>query len=251
MCFEIMDEDFRFRYHHPLPNFYKVSNPANPKTQIDNSVLKDLEKLAAENNCAGISYSKLSDDFRKEWNIDFDNVIIFKYLMSPEILEMNRSKLKCKLIDDEFQEIGRKMYGFADFLRKKGFGAELLNPLDDKISLRAIAMQSNDAVITRSNMCLFKEGLNIGFFMIHTSIENLPFKQENDMCWVGEFCKTCGKCIRKCPENAFDENELVLRKVCTAHREGCSQCMLVCPFYKKGYIKIKQKYDKRVAKKRG
>ena len=28
MCFEIMDEDFRFRYHHPLPNFYKVSNPA-------------------------------------------------------------------------------------------------------------------------------------------------------------------------------------------------------------------------------
>ena len=143
------------------------------------------------------------------------------------------------------------MYGFADFLRKNGFSAELLNPLDDKISLRAIAMQSNDAVITRSNMCLFKEGLNIGFFMIHTSIENLPFKQENDLCWVREFCKTCGKCIRKCPENAFDENELVLRKVCTAHREGCSQCMLVCPFYKKGYIKIKQKYDKRVAKKRG
>ena len=102
MCFEIMDEDFRFRYHHPLPNFYKVSNPANPKTQIDNSVLKDLEKLAAENNCAGISYSKLSDDFRKEWNIDFDNVIIFKYLMSPEILEMESSKLKCKLTDDEF-----------------------------------------------------------------------------------------------------------------------------------------------------
>ena len=44
-------------------------------------------------------------------------------------------------------EIGRKMYGFADFLRKNEFSAELLNPLDDKISLRAIAMQSNDAVI--------------------------------------------------------------------------------------------------------
>ena len=114
----------------------------------------------------------------EELNIDFDNVIIFKYLMSPEILEMEPSKLKCKLTDDEFQEIGRKMYGVAEFLRKKGFAAELLNPLDDEISLRAIAMQSNDAVITRSNMCLFKEGLNIGFFMIHTSIENLPFKKE-------------------------------------------------------------------------
>ena len=47
MCFEITDEDFRFKYHHPLPDFYKVSNPANPKTQIDNSILKDLKNLAA------------------------------------------------------------------------------------------------------------------------------------------------------------------------------------------------------------
>ncbi len=183
MCFEIMDDDFRFRYHHPLPNFYKVPNPIKPKNQIDNSILKDLENLAIENKCVGISYSKLSDEFKKEWNIDFDNVIIFKYLMSPEILEMEPSKVKGKLIDKEFQEIGRKIYSFADFLRKKGFKAELLNPLDDEISLRAVAMQSNDAVITRSNMCLFKEGLNMGFFMIHTSIENLPFKKENDMCW--------------------------------------------------------------------
>ena len=244
MCPNVKDDDFRFRYHHSLPNFYKIPNPTNPKTQIDKSILNNLENLAIENNCVGISYSKLSDEFKKEFNIDFDNVIIFKYLMSPEILEMEPSKLKCKLTDDEFQKIGRKMYGFADFLRENGFRAELLNPLDDEISLRAIAAQSNDCVITRSNMCLFREALNIGFFMIHTSIGNLPFKKENDMLWVKDFCKTCGKCIRKCPENAFDENELVLKKVCTAHREGCSQCMLVCPFYKKGYMKIKQKRGK-------
>lgn len=241
MCSEIKDDDFRFKYHHPLPDFYKVPNPTNPKTQIDKSILKELESLAIENNCVGISYSKLSDDFKKEWSIDFDNVIIFKYVMSPEILEMEPSKLKCKLTDEEFQEIGRKAYDFADFLRENGFRATLINPLDDEISLRAIAMQSNDCVITRSNMCLFKEALNIGFFMIHTSIENLPFKKENDMLWVYDFCKTCGKCIRKCPEKAFDENELVLKKVCTAHRKGCSQCMLVCPFYRKGYEKIRSK----------
>ena len=241
MCFENMDDDFRFRYHHPLPNFYRFPNPTNPKTCIDKSILKDLENLAIKKGCIGLSYSKLSDEFKNEWDINFDNVIIFKYIMSSEILEMEPSKLKCKLTDDDFQKIGRNIYEFADFLREKGFSAELLNPLDDEISLRAIAMQSNDCVITRSNMCLFKEALNIGFFMIHTSIENLPFKKENDMLWVRDFCKTCGKCIRKCPENAYDENELVLKKVCTAHREGCSNCMLVCPFYKKGYVKIRSK----------
>ena len=60
MCFEITDEDFRFKYHHPLPDFYKVSNPANPKTQIDNSILKDLENLAIENNCACLLYTSPS-----------------------------------------------------------------------------------------------------------------------------------------------------------------------------------------------
>lgn len=244
MSFNMLDDGFRFRYHHPLPNFYKFSNPTAPKSNIRQNILEDLNRLAIENGCVGISYSKLSAEFRKEWNINFNNVIIFKYMMSSEILEMEPSKLKCKLTDDEFQKIGRKVYNFADFLRQRGFQANFINPLDDEISLRAIATQSNDAVITRSNMCLFKEGLNMGFFMIHTSIENLPFKQKNDMLWVREFCKTCGKCIRKCPYHAFDDSELVLKKVCTAHNEGCSQCMLVCPFYKKGYIKIKEKYDK-------
>ena len=44
-------------------------------------------------------------------------------------------------------------------------------------------MQSNEAIITRSNMCMFKEGLNLGFFMIKTSIENLPFKTVNELEW--------------------------------------------------------------------
>lgn len=103
-------------------------------------------------------------------------------------------------------------------------------------------MQSNDATITRNNMCMFKEGLNLGLFMIQTSIENLPFKSENDMIWVEDYCSTCGVCIDRCPENAFGSDRKVLRKVCTAHKEGCSQCILFCPFYKRGYEKVKKRY---------
>ena len=64
----------RFRYHKPLPNFYKIENPENPKTIISDDLLDELIELALKYNFIGLSYSKLSDEFKKELNIDFDNV---------------------------------------------------------------------------------------------------------------------------------------------------------------------------------
>ena len=232
----------RFRYHQPIPNFYSIENPDEPLTTISNDFLKEFSDIAIASRFVGLSYSKLSDEFKNDWDIDWDNIIILKYVMSQDILRMEPSREKCKLMDLEFQEFGQKTFALADILRQEGFRADLINPLDDRVSLRAIALQSNDAVITRSNMCMFKEGLNLGFFMIHTSIENLPFKKENDLEWVKDYCSTCGVCIDRCPEKAFDDDGNFLRKLCTAHREGCSNCINFCPFYKRGYEKVKRRY---------
>jgi Pyruvate/2-oxoacid:ferredoxin oxidoreductase delta subunit len=234
----------RFRYHQPIPNFYEIENPHHPKTTVDDDFLNEFIDIAIASRFAGVSYSKLSDEFKREWGIDWDNIIILKYAMSEEILRMDPSREKCILMDEEFQEVGAKTFALADLLRENGFRADLINPLDDRVSLRAIALQSNDAVITRSNMCLFREGLNLGFFMIETSIENLPFKTENELDWVRDYCSTCGVCIDRCPENAFDGNEKFIRKQCTAHREGCSVCINFCPFYKRGYEKVKRRYER-------
>ncbi len=234
----------RLRYHQPIPNFYNQENPHHPNNLISNDFLQEFADIAIASRFAGLSFSKLSEDFKREWDIDWDNIIILKYMMSEDILKMEPSDEKCKLMDDEFQEFGAKTFALADILRENGFKADLINPLDDRVSLRAIAMQSNDAVITRSNMCMFKEGLNLGFFMIQTSIENLPFKTENELKWVEDYCSTCGVCIDRCPEKAFDENGKFLRKLCTAHREGCSRCINFCPFYKRGYEKVKKRYGR-------
>lgn len=234
----------RLRYHQPIPNFYNQENPHHPNNLISDDFLQEFADIAIASRFVGLSFSKLSEDFKKEWDIDWDNIIILKYLMSEDILKMEPSDEKCKLMDEEFQEFGAKTFALADILRENGFKADLINPLDDRVSLRAIAMQSNDAVITRSNMCMFKEGLNLGFFMIQTSIENLPFKTENELKWVEDYCSTCGVCIDRCPEKAFDENGKFLRKLCTAHREGCSRCINFCPFYKRGYEKVKKRYGR-------
>ena len=234
----------RLRYHQPIPNFYNQENPHHPNNLISDDFLQEFADIAIASRFAGLSFSKLSEDFKREWDIDWDNIIILKYMMSEDILKMEPSDEKCKLMDGEFQEFGAKTFALADILRENGFKADLINPLDDRVSLRAIAMQSNDAVITRSNMCMFKEGLNLGFFMIQTSIENLPFKTENELKWVEDYCSTCGVCIDRCPENAFDDNGKFLRKLCTAHREGCSRCINFCPFYKRGYEKVKKRYGR-------
>ena len=234
----------RFAYHQPVPDFYSAENPHHPKTIISDDFLDEFRDIAVASGFCGVSFSKLSEEFKDEWGIDWDNIVILKYFMSDEILKMEMSAEKCRLEDEEFQLFGAKTFALADILRCEGFKADLLNPLDDKVSLRAIAMQSNDAVITRSNMCMFREGLNIGMFMIQTSIENLPFKSANEMEWVSDYCATCGVCIDRCPENAFDDNGKFLRKLCTAHREGCSQCILFCPFYKRGYDKVKKRFDR-------
>ena len=238
----------RFKYHQPIPNFYKVENPRRPKDTISDDLLNEFRDIALSSRFAGLSYCKLGDDFKEEWNIDWDNIIILKYAMSADILKMEPSDEKCILMDEEFHEFGAKTFALADILREYGFRADLINPLDDRVSLRAIALQSNEAVITRSNMCMFKEGLNLGMFMIQTSIDNLPFKRENDMIWVRDYCSTCGVCIDRCPENAFDSEGKFQRRLCTAHREGCSQCILFCPFYKRGYDKVKKRYERMVKK---
>lgn len=234
----------RIRYHHPIPNFYKIDNPINPLNTVSDDFLDNLNEYILNHGFVGVSYSKLSDEFKKEWAIDWDNILILKYEMSEDILKMEPSREKTILEDEEFQEVGLKTFEIADFLRKNNFKADLIHPLDDEVSLRAIAMQSNDCIITRNNMCMFKEALNIGFFMIKTSIENLPFKSENDMLWVEDFCSTCGVCIDRCPENVFDDGKFQ-RKLCTAHREGCSECVLICPFFKRGYDKVKKRYDRK------
>ena len=235
----------RIRYHHPIPNFYKVDNPTNHLNIASDDFLDNLKEYILSQDFVGVSYSRLSGDFKKEWSIDWDNILILKYVMSEDILRMAPTREKTILEDEEFQEAGQKTFKIADFLRKNNFKADLIHPLDDTVSLRAIAMQSNDCIITRSNMCMFKEALNIGFFMIKTSIENLPFKRENDMLWVEDFCSTCGVCIDRCPENAFDDNGKFQRKLCTAHKKGCSECVLMCPFFKRGYDKVKKRYDRK------
>ena len=82
----------RFRYHQPIPNFYQIENPQNPDSIISDAILDEFRDIALASNFAGVSYSRLNDEFKDEWDIDWDNIIILKYFMSDSILKMEPSK---------------------------------------------------------------------------------------------------------------------------------------------------------------
>ena len=86
----------RIRYHHPIPDFYEVDNPIDPLDSVSDDFLNNLEQFILDKSFVGVSYSKLSLEFRKRWGIDWDNILILKYLMSEEILKMKPPNWKMR-----------------------------------------------------------------------------------------------------------------------------------------------------------
>ena len=135
----------RIRYHHPIPNFYNVENPINPMDTVSDDFLYELNDFVLNQGFIGISYSKLSDEFKKEWDIDWDNILILKYAMSEDILKMEDSREKTILEDKEFQEVGKKTFEIADFLSEKDDYDVSIIKKEREISL---IIGSNDYSIT-------------------------------------------------------------------------------------------------------
>ena len=51
---QMIDSTFeRFRYHKPLPNFYKIENPQNPKREISDDLLNELDGFAKKDGFRG------------------------------------------------------------------------------------------------------------------------------------------------------------------------------------------------------
>lgn len=55
--------------------------------------------------------------------------------------------------------------------------------------------------------------------------------------------KTCGICIARCPHSAFDD-EKIIKKTCLAYKDGCSKCLIMCPFHEQDYEKVKKRYER-------
>ena len=98
----MINVDFEgFRYHKPLPNFYKINNPENPKREISDELLDELNQLAKKYNFSSISYSKLSDEFKKDFETLSEDIVSISTRTNKLILASDESH---KCLQDNLQE---------------------------------------------------------------------------------------------------------------------------------------------------
>lgn len=226
----------------------KVKNPENYKIEASGDFLADFEDFVYSKGFTGLSYTTIEDEFKYKFDVDYESIILVRALIPPEILKIEPNPHKHELMDDDFQNIVVGLFECLDYLRENGFGAVMINPIDREMDLRNCIVKSNTAVKGRNNICIFPEGPNVVLFAILCSIENLPFKESNDNLWIKEYCLNCGRCIKLCPENAFDENENLIKRKCTGYKTGCGLCIVNCPFFSKGFDEIKSIYFKNIQK---
>lgn len=145
----------------------------------------------------------------------------------------------------------------SDFLQGKGFGASPNHSMGGQLDYSMAAEWAGIAITGRHSMAITKKhGPCHRICVVYTSIENLGEyikRNSDDMVWIREFCKKCGKCLRMCPTGAIMEVPTVLDgsnptridydKCCQGFVNfGCGICIRECPFTSGNYNKIKEPF---------
>lgn len=228
------------------------NNPTIPKTIASDDFIKGLENYAKSMGIKSIGYAKvLPEVIFKDKAVLYENAIV----LTKEINENSvDNELPGKTTTDLklYDELGKKSNEIADYLRKNGFGAHASHPAIGLVTYPKLAQYAGLGWRGKSNLLITPElGPRQKISAIFTSIENLPIK-ENEHTWIADYCKTCGKCIKKCPEDAIIEIESLdgskgtklIPEICRGCNESCTICMKECPFNKKDYISLKNRFEK-------
>jgi epoxyqueuosine reductase len=167
---------------------------------------------------------------------------------------------------DSQAEVGR-VYGVTGnasnkvttLLESLGYGAMPSHSLGGVIDYTKLGYLAGLGCIGRHGLLIEPTaGSNHRLGAVFTNISNLDeyFDNTNEHMWIQDFCAKCGKCIRKCPVDAINQepstNEngyttCIDYKMCGVEfgdKYGCNICVAVCPFTTVGYEKIKKSFLK-------
>ena len=147
----------------------------------------------------------------------------------------------------------------ATYLQSKGFGASPNHSMGGQLDYSMAAEWAGIAITGRHSMAITKKnGPCHRISVVYTDIVNLSeyiSHNNDDMHWINDFCKKCGKCIRTCPTSAILQEPIVLDgtnptridydKCCNGFvNYGCGICIKECPFSSGNYEKLEKAFYK-------
>jgi hypothetical protein len=236
-------------------------NPLNPKNNASEDFFSKLEKYA-ESIDIKIGYAKLShDQIFKDHAVIFDNAIVLSMEMDKNKIDNAPSLKTGRMVIRTYDELGIRANKIAKFVRKEGYAAEASHPLGGSIGYVPLALRAGMGWVGRHGLLITPEyGPRHRLAAVLTNITNLPIKKENPHQWIGEYCSTCGRCIKTCPGEAILETpttsedgrktHIIFDKCFQVFAEeyGCSVCIKECLFNRVGYAKLKESFDKKKKK---
>ena len=230
-------------------------NPSQPKTKIDDELLRELEEYVISLGTSSIGYTKLPAQwvFQNKAALH-PNVIVLTMRMDRERINTSPSPAAEYTVLATYRDLGIIANKAADFLRKHGFSVQAGHPLNGQTLYPPLAQLAGLGQLAHSGLIITPEfGPCVRISALYTSIENLPFNDGNEHAWVADYCVSCGLCIKKCPAEAiyakpirresgqitFVDNEKCFPYFHYNH--GCSVCIKVCPFNHVSYEKLKER----------
>lgn len=231
-------------------------NPNNGQIKADKEFIDEFEKYAKSLGVGAIGYTKVPREYIfKERAILFENAIVFTMEMDKDKLEQAPSKETEEMVFKTYKSLSEVINKLTDYLREKGYASQAGYPLGGMVLYPALAQKAGLGWHGRHGLLITPEfGPRQRIGAIYTSIDNLPFSEENAHEWVGDFCKKCGKCIKACPAKAIYEEPVnhdnglithIERKKCFPYfneKNACSVCIKECVFGRKSYEEIKKSF---------
>ena len=235
-----------------------ADNPLSPKTQGSDELFQEIEAFTIACGASSVGYTRIPSRWVfKNKAIGFENAIILSMEMDKDGINTAPSLACMKTVMETYRDLGRISNKIAALLRTYGYAAHAGHPLGGLALYPPLAQMAGLGWIGLNGIIITPEhGPRIRLAAVFTSIENLPFCDQNEHNWVTEYCSTCKICLKECPPKALYEtpvdhgngqityvdNDLCFPYFCDYY--GCSVCVRVCPFNHERYNKIKAGFER-------
>ena len=232
-------------------------NPATPKKLADADLLSEIKTRALKLGASSIGYTQVPAQWVfQDKAIQYENAVILTMEMDKAGMDTAPSVTCQKTVWKTYRDLGRISNNIASLLRQRGYGAHAGPPLNGQTLYPPLAQMAGLGWMGFNGIIITPEhGPRVRLAAIYTSIENLPFGEQNEHSWVAKFCQNCRVCIKECPPKALYDEPIDHRNGHITHVDnnlcfpyfaehyGCSVCIKVCPFNQVPYETLREKFS--------
>jgi len=236
-------------------------NAGLDKTRADPAFYAELKRKARDLGIDIMGFTPVPAEFIfRGKRIMFPNAIVCAQEMKRSDMETAPDITASVETLRVYANLGHAMNRLADFMRAQGIPCQVGHPLMGLVLYPALAARAGMGCLGRQGLLITPEfGPRQRIGAIFVPLEDMPWTGGEQHSWVLDFCDRCNLCVRCCPGGAIYEEPrpntpgvftTIDNAACAPWFSlylGCSVCIKVCPFSRKGYDRIKQAYERNEA----